>query len=69
MPREKRPLPKYRNSYPEHLATQQELNAEGLRPGRSEPDALLEYVHGDRHGTCGLHERAAAVPLDRPPPA
>lgn len=69
MPREKRPLPKYRGSYPAHLATQQELKAEGLRPGRSEPDALLEYVHGDRHGTCGLHERKAAVPLDPPSPA
>ncbi|WP_019587700.1 hypothetical protein [Deinococcus apachensis] len=69
MARKKQPLPHYRNTYPDSLATQEELKLEGLKPGRPEPAALLEYERGDISGLCGLHERAEAVPLDQPSPA
>lgn len=68
MPREKTSLPKYRGTYPPYLATHAQLAAEGLRRGRPEPVALLEYEQGDVSGTCGLHERAAALPLNETSP-
>ncbi len=51
---------RYQQTHPEGLATAEELRALGLRPGTSEPDAILEYVHGDRSGMCGLFERGKA---------
>lgn len=43
-------LPKYYGTHPAHLATAGQLEAEGLKPGTTEPVALLEYVNGDRSG-------------------
>lgn len=64
MPREKQPkIPKYSQSYPDHLATDEQLKALDLKPGGVKPAALLEYVCGDVHGICGLYERAEAVPV------
>lgn len=55
-------LPVYRDTHPPHLATADELEAQGLKPGTVEPVALYKYQSGDCSGTCGLFERAAAVP-------
>ena len=38
------PRPRYKQTYPESLATAEELRALGLRPGTSEPNAILEYA-------------------------
>lgn len=60
----KRPcLTRYHDTHPDHLATTGQLEAEGLKPGTTEPVALLEYVNGDRSGLCGLFERSMAVPI------
>lgn len=55
--------PRYQQTYPDTLATMEELRALGLRPGTSELDAILEYTHQDRSGLCALFERAKAVPV------
>ncbi|GHF65937.1 hypothetical protein HNQ07_004792 [Deinococcus metalli] len=57
------PKPRYHQSYPSTLATTEELRALGLHPGTSEPDAILDYHHGDKSGLCGLFERSKAVPI------
>lgn len=57
------PRPRYQQTYPDTLATAEELRALGLRPGTSEPDAILEYVRGDRSGLCALYDRETAVPI------
>ncbi|MFD1734271.1 hypothetical protein ACFSC4_29425 [Deinococcus malanensis] len=44
MPKRFTPVPKYRQLYPETLATADELKALGLKPGASTPVALLEYT-------------------------
>lgn len=59
-------LPVYRGTHPAHLATAAELEAQGLKPGTVEPVALFAYQSGDRSGTCGLFERAAAVARVQP---
>ncbi|MFC3834087.1 hypothetical protein [Deinococcus rufus] len=51
---------------PDSLATMEEWRALGLRPSTSEPDAILEYVRGDRSGLCALYERSKAVPVAAP---
>lgn len=48
--------PRFQQTYPATLATANELAALGLRPGTGEPDAILEYKHGERSGICGLYE-------------
>ncbi|WP_158680065.1 hypothetical protein [Deinococcus sp. NW-56] len=58
-------IPKYLGTYPAHLATATELDAQGLKAGTDTPVALLEYREPGRSGTCGLFERAAAVPRER----
>jgi hypothetical protein len=60
------PCPRYQQTYPDHLATSDDLRVLGLRPGTSEPDAILEYQHGDKSGICGLFERTRAVPVTAP---
>lgn len=55
------PRPRYQQTYPASLATAEELRALGLRPGTHEPDAILEYKHGDRSGICALYNRSQAV--------
>ncbi|MEF2279890.1 hypothetical protein V3W47_16475 [Deinococcus sp. YIM 134068] len=66
MTRKLPPLPRYKGTYPPELATADDLEALGLKPGSVRPVAILEYDHGDTSGMCGLHERAAAVPKDTP---
>lgn len=59
-------IPTYRDTYPAHLATAAELEALGLRPGTQEPVAPYAFCSPDGGGgTCGLHERAAAVPREQ----
>lgn len=60
------PRPSYRQTYPDHLATADDLQHLGLRPGSIEPDAILKYDHGVRSGLCALFERARAVPWTEP---
>ncbi|MFC4425097.1 hypothetical protein [Deinococcus navajonensis] len=65
MPKRHTPLPKYRQTYPDTLATIEELNAEGLKPGGPAPVALLEYTRPpDTTGICALYERGQAVPAN-----
>lgn len=64
MPKRPPPLPRYRQTYPDTLATADELSAQGLQPGTLRPVALLEYTRPpDTTGICALYERAQAVPL------
>ena len=44
--------PRYQQTYPDTLATMEELRALGLRPGTSELDAILEYTHQTRTGVA-----------------
>lgn len=60
------PRPHFKQTYPDTLATGEELRALGLRPGTSEPDAILEYVRSDRSGLCALYERGKAVAVMTP---
>ena len=60
------PCPRYQQTYPDTLATVEELRALGLRPGTSEPDAILEYAHQDRSGLCALFDRGKAVAVAAP---
>ncbi|WP_412030561.1 hypothetical protein [Deinococcus yunweiensis] len=55
------PRPRYQQTYPDTLATAEELRALGLRPSTSEPDAILEYAYKDRSGICALFDRGKAV--------
>ena len=56
------PLPKYHQTYPDTLATADELKALGLKPGTPTPAALLEYTRPpDTNGICALYDRAQAV--------
>lgn len=64
------PSPKYQQTYPDHpdhLATAEQLGALGLRPGTSEPDAILEYSRANSSGLCALYERGKAVPVEVEP--
>lgn len=63
MPRQKRKqLPHYQDTYPEHLATADELRQAGLKPHPPEPVAILDQkLPGGGSRQCGLHERATAV--------
>lgn len=63
------PRPKFQQTYPEHLATAEQLKALGLKPGTTEPDAILEYSRASSSGLCALYERARAVPLKDGEPA
>ncbi|GGK34611.1 hypothetical protein GCM10008955_30740 [Deinococcus malanensis] len=64
MPKRFTPVPKYRQLYPETLATADELKALGLKPGASTPVALLEYTRPpDTNGVCALYARDQAVPI------
>lgn len=60
------PRPVYKQNYPEHLATADDLQHLGLRPGSTEPDAILRYDYGSRSGLCALYARARAVPVSAP---
>lgn len=60
------PRPVYRQTYPEHLATAADLQQLGLRPGSTEPDAILKYDYGYRSGLCALYARSSAVPISAP---
>ncbi|WP_295815182.1 hypothetical protein [uncultured Deinococcus sp.] len=55
------PRPRYQQTYPDTLATTEELRALGLRPGTSGPDAILKNKHGNRSGICALFERDKAI--------
>lgn len=57
------PRPRYQQTYPDTLATAEELRALGLRPGTTEPDGILEFAHKDRSGLCALYARDKAVPV------
>ncbi|GHF58498.1 hypothetical protein HNQ07_004054 [Deinococcus metalli] len=56
------PKPRYHQTYPSTLATTEELRVLGLCPGTREPDAILDYHHGNKSGICGLFDRSQAVP-------
>ena len=43
-----------------------ELRALSLRPGTSEPAAILEDAFKDRSGICALYARDEAVPMTAP---
>lgn len=59
-------IPTYRDGYLPHLATAEELETQALGLGTQEPVALYAYRLPDGGGgTCGLHERAAAVPQEQ----
>jgi len=58
--------PRFQQCYPDQFATPDELHAAGLRPGTTEPDAILTYDHGDRSGLCALYDRAKALPITHP---
>ena len=58
------PRPKYQQTYPDHLATAEQLKVLGLKPGTSEPDAILEYSHANSSGLCALYDREKAVPVE-----
>ncbi|GHF60634.1 hypothetical protein HNQ07_004312 [Deinococcus metalli] len=58
------PRPRYQQTYPDHLATAEQLGALGLKPGTSEPDAILEYSRANSSGLCALYERRKAVPVE-----
>lgn len=62
------PRPKYQQTYPDHLATAEQLKALGLKPGTSEPDAILEYSRANSSGLCALYDREKAVPVEVEPP-
>lgn len=61
------PRPRYQQTYPDHLATADQLGALGLKPGTSEPDAILEYSTANSSGLCALYEREKAVPQEADP--
>lgn len=58
------PRPRYQQTYPDHLATSEQLQALGLKPGTSEPDAILEYTRPGSSGLCALYDRGKAVPQE-----
>ncbi|THF85497.1 hypothetical protein E7T09_16195 [Deinococcus sp. KSM4-11] len=60
------PRPRYQQTYPDHLATAEDLRALGLRPAPNEPAAILEYAFKDRSGICALYARDEAVPITAP---
>ena len=60
------PRPRSQQTYPETLATAEELRAPGLRPGTTEPDGILEFAKKDRSGICALYARDKAVPITAP---
>ncbi|PNY79581.1 hypothetical protein [Deinococcus koreensis] len=62
------PRPHYHQTYPDHLATADELRALQLKPGTTEPDALLRYQRGESSGLCALYDRTKAVPDVSPTP-
>lgn len=61
-------LPRYRNTYPDHLATPEQLKAQRLKPGTVRPVALLEVSGPGHQALLGLFERAAVLPLEAPSP-
>ena len=64
MPKRHHLIPKYRQTYPDTLATADELKAQGLKPGAPAPVALLEYTRPpDTTGICALYDRTQAVPI------
>ncbi|MFC3833471.1 hypothetical protein [Deinococcus rufus] len=60
------PRPRYRQTHPDTLATTETLRTLGLKPGTTEPDALLDYEdkQQQRSGTCALFLIEKAVPVE-----
>ena len=56
------PKPRYTDVHPPELATFEELQAAGLKPGPGEPVALFAYQRGTTSGLCSLFEWADALP-------
>ncbi|SMB85864.1 hypothetical protein [Deinococcus hopiensis] len=66
--RKKRDIPTYEQTHPPHLATAEELAAEGLKITRDLlPAALFKFKAPDLERMSALYERSECVPIDQKP--